>query len=547
LTADTSTDLSSPPPDMISRLPSAAPVVHSRFQPLKSEDATSQAQQWADDAGRQALAARSPGAVLCRARILQVFNTLVTTWLPYVTAGDLTTNPLTAKLILNKGLVFDTTVNDLIHPALLEILSSGDIPEVSLNKFSASSQSFGASITWQIFKALETKPLTNYKSHGKTRMLWKVNMVGLGSTDQGGPFRSSIQDMCNELMSHVTPLFVPVPNAMAAGGLQNRDTWVPNPKATSPLHLRLYRFLGRLMASTPGLTNFKLPLRLPGFFWKQFVWQHADIRDLASIDEAIVHSLEVIRTCATEADWAAVAPKRWEVRSADGRSVVFRQGPGPTFAERASYVQQAIALRLEEMERQIAAVREGFTTQCPKVQSLLPFVTWRSMQTLICGSDAVDINFLKQIANYSGGSATSPHYAMFWRVMETLGDEDRGNFVAFTYGVSRLPDDPSRVQLNMQATDSKSDTVLPTSGTCGFSFTLPRYSTEAIMRDKLLYAIRNCGAIDSDFAARGTFSEAGEAAVEFGESTSLGGLVARPAFHYPPRTRAVVAPGPPIE
>ena len=45
---------------------------------------------------------------------------------------------------------------------------------------------------------------------------------------------------------------------------------------------------------------------------------------------------------------------------------------------------------------------------------------------------------------------------------------------------------------------SASDSHLPTSHTCFFALDLPQYSSEAIMREKLLFAIQFCKAIDTD-------------------------------------------------
>ena len=52
------------------------------------------------------------------------------------------------------------------------------------------------------------------------------------------------------------------------------------------------------------------------------------------------------------------------------------------------------------------------------------------------------------------------------------------------------------------------DDCLPMSATCFFQLFLPEYSSEEILRTRLLYAIYNCEAIDADF-------ENNEAVAEF--------------------------------
>ena len=51
------------------------------------------------------------------------------------------------------------------------------------------------------------------------------------------------------------------------------------------------------------------------------------------------------------------------------------------------------------------------------------------------------------------------------------------------------------------------DGHLPVSHTCFFQLDLPAYSTKEIMREKLVYAITHCQAIDLDRVADGAFGD----------------------------------------
>lgn len=55
-----------------------------------------------------------------------------------------------------------------------------------------------------------------------------------------------------------------------------------------------------------------------------------------------------------------------------------------------------------------------------------------------------------------------------------------------------------RASLNDMRLGGPSDNRLPTAATCSFRLLMPRYSTKDIMRERLLYAINNCTAIDLD-------------------------------------------------
>ena len=77
----------------------------------------------------------------------------------------------------------------------------------------------------------------------------------------------------------------------------------------------------------------------------------------------------------------------------------------------------------------------------------------------------------------------------FWKVMEGLDNKDRSQFLRFAWGRSRLPK-TSNWPRPFKLTYSKAgDELLPVSHTCFFQLELPQYSTDAIMKERLLVAI----------------------------------------------------------
>ena len=74
-------------------------------------------------------------------------------------------------------------------------------------------------------------------------------------------------------------------------------------------------------------------------------------------------------------------------------------------------------------------------------------------------------------------------------------------FLRFTWGRSRLPLNSAAFTQNFKLLSfsrSPADQYYPVAHTCFFQLELPQYSSPAIMRDKLRYAIYNCTAIDGD-------------------------------------------------
>ena len=75
---------------------------------------------------------------------------------------------------------------------------------------------------------------------------WKTIYKGMYADDYGGVYRDTLDRICQELINpaHLLNLFILCPNAREQIG-ENRNHWVPNPSATSPIQLQAYEFIGR--------------------------------------------------------------------------------------------------------------------------------------------------------------------------------------------------------------------------------------------------------------------------------------------------------------
>jgi HECT-domain (ubiquitin-transferase) len=86
----------------------------------------------------------------------------------------------------------------------------------------------------------------------------------LAGADAGGPRRAFLSDLGNEIY-HKLKLFIKTPNAVHNVG-EERDKWVPNPKANSCTDLENFYKLGMVMALAKRLSEC-LQLSLPSIFW----------------------------------------------------------------------------------------------------------------------------------------------------------------------------------------------------------------------------------------------------------------------------------------
>lgn len=165
---------------------------------------------------------------------------------------------------------------------------------------------------------------------------------------------------------------------------------------------------------------------------------------------------------------------------------------------------------------------------------------------MVCGSPEIPLCLLKSVATYKGIDATSSLVQWFWEVMEEFSNQERSLFLRFVWGRTRLPRtiaDFRGRDFVLQVLDKYNppDHFLPESYTCFFLLKMPRYSckvnnnidlcqapghgkisslsmflfsiSQAVLIEKLKYAIYFCKSIDTDEYARVAMVEPTEATV----------------------------------
>lgn len=216
-----------------------------------------------------------------------------------------------------------------------------------------------------------------------------------------------------------------------------------------------------------------------------------------------------------------------------------------------------IKARLRESTQQVNAIRKGFNAIVPL--GMLSLFTWHEVELLVCGDPDIDVDALKRHTTYRGGlSKSHPVVKNLFLALKSFNAEERRLFLRyvcsvgahrglpcmsspllstsgssthrFVWGRNRLPNRDADwtqpftinslpastccycashtvvrdantpcVCVCVTAPDESGDGMLPISHTCFFSLDLPMYSTYEALRSKVLFAIVNCQAIDTDF------------------------------------------------
>ncbi|KAL9653011.1 hypothetical protein ABK040_015526 [Willaertia magna] len=369
-------------------------------------------------------------------------------------------------------------------------------------------------------KAMHPRILSSKKAS------WKVTLIGEAADDYGGPFRESLTNMCQELLATdptVLDLFIPTPNKIQQSG-ENLEKFIPNPQSTSDQHLKWYEFVGVIMG-IGILTKNVLPFDFPSIVWKMIVsdlpltWE-----DLRSFDEAMFTAMKAL----LEQDSLTLDPtftddteelmkmieenfnetycdRTFTTIGSDGKEVeLVPNGSNVklTYGNRNQYVELIRDYRLNrEFKVQLNALRKGLYSVI--TNRFFPLLTWQEFEKLVCGVPDLDVEKLKQHTIYEGYNAQSREVKLFWEILQSFTPEQRSLYLKFVWGRSRMPINESEAFTNpmkIQKLDrTNPDAFLPLSHTCFFSIELPSYSSKEIMKEKLLYAITNCKAIDIDF------------------------------------------------
>lgn len=114
---------------------------------------------------------------------------------------------------------------------------------------------------------------------------------------------------------------------------------------------------------------------------------------------------------------------------------------------------------------------------------------------LISGSRGeIDVEDLRRHTAYVGGYTSLDRVVRdFWAVVADLGHADRAALLKFVTSCERAPP-LGFAQLEPRFTiqrAARGDDALPTSSTCFHTLKLPAYSRAAVLREKLLLAIRS--------------------------------------------------------
>eukprot|EP01017_Pseudomicrothorax_dubius_P015074 TRINITY_DN1752_c0_g1_i12.p1 TRINITY_DN1752_c0_g1~~TRINITY_DN1752_c0_g1_i12.p1 ORF type:complete len:201 (+),score=65.99 TRINITY_DN1752_c0_g1_i12:49-603(+) len=139
-----------------------------------------------------------------------------------------------------------------------------------------------------------------------------------------------------------------------------------------------------------------------------------------------------------------------------------------TFDKRQEYAELVEKARLAESVKQAEAIRKGLIMIVP--EGLVNMLTWRELETLVCGKPILDIELLRQNTVYRFCSENDLVIEYFWRALTEFSPEERTMYLRFVWGRSRLPltskDFPMKHQIEtLKKVTAEPDIMLPVAHT----------------------------------------------------------------------------------
>jgi len=448
---------------------------------------------------------------------LQFLNSLFAYVLPMIDLSRSDSESRLAFLVRRfRSLIFYQIKEKLWSTALLATLSaSSGCGEVRINRFSASkllSRGFidkkaQKTVFGQIFHQINSKA-PSYLRLRKRERAWKTVFLGEFSDDYGGPYRLSLDDICNELQSSSLLLFTPCPNHVSKIGL-NQDKYVPVRSSNSSFCISLFEFVGKLMGVAIRTGNL-LNLNLPSIVWKYLVSDQITNDDILAIDSVAFNIILAIEKLEKDpkldkSTYEDILGLDFVVTASDGSKVELLENGADvavTYENKDQYCHLLRDFRRNEFNLQCEAMKRGMAMVVP--YPLLSLFCWDELELMVCGKASIDIDLLRKMTVYDNCSESDPHIQYFWEMMTSrFGQEERCLFLKFVWGRSRLPtkmnefESKFKISCMMRARHCP-DKYLPVSHTCFFSIELPEYSCLEVMVERCLYAITHCVTIDAD-------------------------------------------------
>lgn len=324
--------------------------------------------------------------------------------------------------------------------------------------------------------------LINVKPSHLIRRL-SVFFTGEAGVDAGGLSREFFYLLVNSVFSPDYGMFRII---------DQNTYWFVHSDFSEPMK---FNVLGTLIALAIS-NNIILPIRFPVALYKKLNSMKMTLEDLNQIEPNIVKTLKEMRQMiANGEDVSTVCLQFNATVTVFGEPVVVELCEGGndkdvTNENLEEYIAMTIDFFLNRhISNEFAAFQRGFR----KLDELhiLKYVMPDELDLIVSGLPTRDWNIFKKGARYDNGyTQTSEQIVWFWKIFDSLSEEDKAALMQFITGTDRTPVASARTP-SLVIRRSPDVKTLPEAHTCLNLLMLPQYPSEQIMREKLMFAVKN--------------------------------------------------------
>ncbi|KAF9044018.1 hypothetical protein BJ165DRAFT_1479003 [Panaeolus papilionaceus] len=312
--------------------------------------------------------------------------------------------------------------------------------------------------------------------------------------DGGGVFKEFFTSLCKEVFDTDRGLWL----------ANKKNELYPNPHAyaTEPHSLNWYRFIGRILGKAL-YEGILVDVAFASFFISKLLDKQSFLDDLASLDPELYNGLVFLKHYEGDVEglglWFGVDVDEFGVTKTidlipNGANIPV------TKENRLTYIVLISHFRLSrQIKKQSEAFFEGLGEMIEG--RWLKMFNQQEVQTLMGGVSGTPISIvdLQQHTLYGGlYSSSHPTIRAFWNVVDAFSEDEKKSLLRFVTSCSRPPLLGFKELVpNFCIRDAGLDeTRLPTASTCVNLLKLPLYTSERVLRTKLLQAINSNAGFD---------------------------------------------------
>lgn len=280
----------------------------------------------------------------------------------------------------------------------------------------------------------------------------------------------------------------------------NQTVFYPNDQSfVNPDHVEMFEFIGMFIAKalTQGII---LNFHLARFFYKHILRIKPDLVDLKEVDNDLYNSLVWILENKVDGDKKTFTV---EIEEFGDRKIIELKEHGYnillTEENKKQYVDSIVDYKLMfQIEKQLEAFLRGFYTIIP-YESIMKFEVFE-LDMLLAGAAEIDVDDWERNTEYTGYNIYDQQIIWFWKVVREFDQPRLRELLQLATGSSGVPMEGfsglrSPGGIEIKKFEMHRNYSLCAADTLSIShyrdntIDLPRYGSEAKLREKLILAI----------------------------------------------------------